>query len=213
VRLAFALGLTAILTAASAVAQTPAAPAPSSDRTAEQAPPKTPAAKARAEMSNAGGQPVGVAHFTQMAHGVLIQIELTSLPPGWHALHLHEVGLCEPPFTSAGAHFAPRRNAHGHDGENGPHAGDLPNVLIGNDGTARVEFFNERISLSSDEARNKGLLDRAIGAVESAAGVPSNSLFGEKGTALILHERADDYRTDSSGNAGDRIACGVVRPS
>ena len=164
-------------------------------------------------MMDASGKRVGQALFTQMMHGVLIQIELTGLPAGWHGLHLHEVGVCEPPFTSAGAHFAPRRNGHGFDGENGPHAGDLPNILIGSDGKAMVEIFNDRVSLSAGQEGDRGLLGRAIGAVESAAGVPSSSLLGEKGTALILHERADDYRTDPDGNAGDRIACGVIKLS
>src|SRR5690606_25253705 len=109
---------------------------------------------------------------------------------GLHGFHFHEKGICEAPdFESAGGHFNPTGASHGLDHEDGPHAGDLPNLEVGPDGTVKEEFFVENLTLLAGE---------------------ENSLYQEGGTSLIIHAEADDGTTQPSGNSGDRIACGVV---
>jgi Cu-Zn family superoxide dismutase len=105
-----------------------------------------------------------------------------------HAIHVHELGRCEPPFTTAGGHFNPGSRAHGFRREQGSHAGDLPNVRASDAGTAHVEHISTAISLSSG----------------------SGSVLDTDGSALVVHAGADDYATDPSGNSGSRIACGVI---
>jgi Cu-Zn family superoxide dismutase len=148
------------------------------------------ATSATARLQNAAGEPVGTATFTQTPEGVLVRAELNSLPPGPHALHIHENGVCEPPeFTSAGEHFSPESKEHGFDNPSGPHAGDLPNLDAAEDGKAALETLNRHTSLEE-------------GAM--------NSLLKAGGTALVVHAGADDYQTNPAGESGDRIACGVI---
>ena len=111
------------------------------------------------------------------------------VPAGEHAFHVHAVGKCEPPFTSAGGHFNPASKKHGMEAAEGSHAGDMPNLFVPASGELTVEIANPMISL--------------------AKGQP-NSVFDADGSALIIHAGADDYKTDPTGNAGDRIACGVI---
>ena len=144
---------------------------------------------ARAELKNAEGKPVGGATFEPTARGVLIRASLTGLPAGTHAIHIHEVGRCDPPkFESAGGHFNPTGRKHGLLDPDGPHAGDLPNLHVPESGRLTVEMLAPHATLGSGKA----------------------DLLAGKGTALVVHAGADDYRTDPAGNAGDRIACGVV---
>jgi len=147
---------------------------------------------ARAEMRNATGETHGIAQFTQIGRVVRIVVELQGLPPGAKAVHIHEVGRCEPPgFTTAGNHFNPDSKQHGALNPRGPHAGDLPNITIEADGTGRLEAANELVSLLTGRT----------------------SLFDADGSALVVHTAPDDFRTDPTGNAGPRLLCGViVRP-
>lgn len=145
---------------------------------------------ARAVFQDASGKQVGVATLTQMHNGLLIDIDLMALPPGEHGFHFHQTGKCDAAdgFKSAGEHFAPQNRQHGHHTSAGPHAGDMPNQFVSADGRLRSHVINSRVTL--------------VGG--------AGSLFDRDGTALILHAKPDDYRSQPSGNAGDRIACAVV---
>jgi Cu-Zn family superoxide dismutase len=142
--------------------------------------------QARATLRDRSGEKVGVATLRQSRAGVLIHLELTGLTAGTHAIHVHAVGKCEGDFESAGAHFAPKGNAHGFLGGRGPHAGDLPNLFVPASGELVVDLTASSLSLSD------------------------GSLNDADGAALVIHESADDYRTDPSGGSGARVACGVI---
>jgi Cu-Zn family superoxide dismutase len=144
---------------------------------------------AKAALKDVSGKDVGQVQLLQTPHGVLIKLSVKGLPAGDHAFHIHAVGKCEPPFTSAGGHFNPTGHKHGMEAADGPHAGDMPNLHIPAGGELTVEIANPMISL--------------------VKGQP-NSVFDADGSAIIIHAGADDYKTDPTGNAGDRIACGVI---
>ena len=148
------------------------------------------AQNAHATLKNTDGKDVGAATLTQTGGGVLIAISVKGLPAGEHALYVHAVGKCEPPFTSAGGHFNPDSKKHGLLAMEGHHAGDMPNLHIPASGDLAVEVLNTAVTLEK--------------------GKP-NSLFGPNGTALVIHANKDDYKTDPTGEAGGRIACGVVQ--
>jgi Cu-Zn family superoxide dismutase len=147
------------------------------------------AQNAKADLKNAEGKDVGNVTLTQTPHGVLLSLSMKGLPAGEHAFHVHAVGKCEPPFNSAGGHFNPENKKHGHEAADGPHAGDMPNLHIPASGELTVEVMNTAITLDK--------------------GKP-NSVFKPDGTAVVIHAGKDDYKTDPTGNAGGRIACGVI---
>jgi len=153
---------------------------------------------AKAELKDAKGQTIGHAELTGTPNGVLIRLHLQSAPPGVHAIHIHAVGKCEAPsFESAGPHFNPTKAPHGYMTPRGPHAGDLPNLHVPAGGTLEVELRAEHASIGGKEDPLRG--DR------------EDPLLDGDGAALVLHEAADDYTSDPAGNAGARIACGVIR--
>ncbi|MCY3886752.1 MAG: superoxide dismutase family protein [Chloroflexi bacterium] len=144
-------------------------------------------ATARAALAAPNGDGMGAATLTQTPTGVLITAEVRGLSPGAHGFHIHGTGACAPDFTAAGSHFAPGGEPHGFLHEDGPHAGDLPNIHVGEDGTGRADYFTAAVTL--------------------AAGA-DHSLFDADGSAFIVHADPDDYLDVAS--AGARIACGVI---
>ena len=144
---------------------------------------------AKATLIDVQGKPVGSAVLEEIPRGVKIHLKVSGLPPGTHAFHIHAVGKCEPPdFKSAGGHFNPFGKKHGRENLEGAHAGDLPNIQVGPDGIGLAEAVASHVTL----------------------GEGPNSLFHPDGTALVVHASADDNKTDPAGNAGARIACGVI---
>lgn len=144
---------------------------------------------ATAELQNADGEVVATATLEETEAGVRIALEATGIPEGVHAFHIHETGQCTPPdFASAGGHFNPTNAQHGLENPQGPHAGDMENFEVAADSTARFAVDNDRVTLAPGP----------------------NSLFDADGSALVIHASADDNVTDPAGNAGDRIACGVI---
>ena len=145
-------------------------------------------ARARADLKNASGVKVGEASLQDTAEGVKVSVTFSDLPPGQHAFHVHAVGRCEPPFESAGIHFNPTQRQHGRDNPQGSHAGDMPNIEVTDRKAAKIEIVLRDVTLVSGP----------------------NRLLDSDGASLVVHERADDYVSDPAGNAGARIACGVI---
>jgi len=151
-------------------------------------------AEARAQLFNEDGELVADATLTSLENGVAIDFEIYALPPGIHGFHIHETGDCDAPdFKSAGGHFNPLGADHGFGDDPAAHLGDLPNVPVGTDGASEGRLLVEGVSLTPEGER---------------------SLLAGDGTALVVHAGADDYETDPAGDAGPRIACGVIeRPN
>jgi Cu-Zn family superoxide dismutase len=144
--------------------------------------------QATAVLTDPDGKQVGKVTLTAVPTGVLLDADLTALPPGDHAFHIHEFGKCEAPdFKSAGGHFNPEEDEHGLMNTAGPHAGDMPNIHIPKSGKVKIEVLNQMVSLSG-----------------------KNALLDDDGSAIVIHEGADDYTSDPAGHAGNRLACAAL---
>lgn len=145
---------------------------------------------ARAVFMDTKGKQIGTATLMQTLNGVLIDADLSSLAPGEHGFHIHQTGRCDVAdgFKSAGGHFSPSKREHGFRVEGGPHAGDMPNQFVGADGKLRMHVFNSGVSLTQGEG----------------------ALLDGDGSALVVHAKADDYRSQPAGDAGDRMACAAI---
>lgn len=147
-------------------------------------------ATAVAAMKDSAGNDLGTVTVSESASGLTVAGPLHGLPPGTHGIHLHTVGQCVPPFTSAGPHWNPTNKQHGTENPQGPHLGDMPNMSVGPDSTSTVSVTTTGGTLSGP-----------------------NPLLDADGATVIIHAGPDDLRTDPAGNSGARIACGVVRAS
>lgn len=144
---------------------------------------------AQANLLDRSGQLLARATASEEPAGVRVRLEAAGLRPGTYGAHIHTIGRCDPPsFDSAGPHWNPTTRQHGFEAPSGHHAGDLPNLVVGQTGQGSVEYLVSGARLANGAM---ALMDR-------------------DGAAVIVHERADDYRTDPSGNSGPRIACGVL---
>ena len=142
-----------------------------------------------ADLARADGSWAGVATISKRSDGIFLSLEGQSLQPGTFGMHLHAVGKCEAPdFASAGGHWNPSMKQHGADNPMGSHSGDLPNVVAGSDKKLTLEYKLQDMQLEGEG----GFLDN-------------------DGGSIIIHEKADDYKTDPSGNSGKRIICGVFK--
>ena len=142
------------------------------------------------DVKDTKGNVIGMAMISPAkGGGVSIDLTLKGLSPGEHGVHLHEVAKCEgPSYKSAGAHFNPTKKQHGLSNPDGPHAGDMPNVTAAANGSVQTTITNKNVTMGSE----------------------ANSIFAGGGTALIIHEKADDLKSQPSGNAGNPIACGAI---
>ena len=139
-----------------------------------------------ATLKIADGETVGTMSLKATPNGNLVRVMFTKLTPGVHAFHVHSIGKCVPPFTSAGGHYNPHGMKYGLRDSGGGHAGDMPNIMVPSSGIQEIQVLNTRINL-----------DR--------------NLFDADGAAFVIHAGADDYKSDPAGAAGPRIACGVIR--
>ena len=146
------------------------------------------AAKTKVELKDAQGRSVGDIIIWDQGPGVALELKLHDLTPGEHAIHFHAVPKCEgPDFKSAGGHFNPENKKHGFDSPDGHHAGDMKNFMVPKSGKVKTELEDADVTLKDG---------------------PHSLLTN--GAAIVVHAKADDYKTDPSGNSGDRVACGVI---
>jgi len=144
----------------------------------------------KVSLINNEGVDIGMATLEEGEQGVEIAIEGHHFSPGVHGFHIHEKGICEAPsFESAGGHFNPDNKQHGFDNPEGPHAGDIENLEVNEDGTVEASFINDRVTLEKGK---------------------EHSLLSKEGTSLMIHEDPDDYISQPAGDAGERVVCGVI---
>lgn len=145
---------------------------------------------ATANMVGQDGNSIGTARFEQTADGVKITLNVSHLTPGQHAVHIHEFGKCDGAvkFTSAGGHYNPTMKTHGMNSAMPMHAGDMMNQTADASGNMKVTITDKAVTLTDG----------------------ASSVFDTDGSALVIHAMADDYMSQPAGNAGDRVACGII---
>lgn len=177
-RIVFAVGVAAMALGLSAC----------NDGKVEVGAPLAGGARAVAALKTSAGVDAGSATASEVAGGLRITVNVKALAPGTHGTHVHTTGACDAPdFTTAGGHWNPTGMKHGSMNPQGPHEGDLPNLIVGTDGRGTI-------GITIPGATMSGLLDA-------------------DGSALVVHAGPDDLMTDPSGNSGGRIACGVFTPA
>jgi superoxide dismutase, Cu-Zn family len=144
---------------------------------------------ASAAVKLADGNDAGIVSFTEATAGVLIKFELKGLPPGPHAAKIHDSGKCDGDFSGAGPIYNPLGAKHGFLHDEGPMAGDLPNIHAGPDSNVVAEVLSPFLTLSAEA---------------------EETLFDADGSAIVIYEAADDYTSEPEGGAGKRIACGKI---
>lgn len=146
------------------------------------------AGQATAVVRDSAGRELGTLTLADAAGGIAISGTLRGVAPGTYGFHLHTTGQCTPTFDAAGGHWNPTGAQHGTENPQGPHFGDLPNVTVAADSTVAIQATTPGGTLRGE-----------------------NALLDADGAAVMLHAGTDDYRTDPSGDAGSRLACGVVQ--
>lgn len=145
---------------------------------------------AHASIVDAKGKKIGTAELMQTPKGVRITVIAGTLAPGQHGIHIHETGKCTAPdFKTAGGHFNPDHKEHGLENPKGSHAGDMPNMTVGKTGDGSFEYVDSHITLT---------------------GTGPDSVFKPGGTSIVIHAKMDDEKSNPAGNAGDRVACGII---
>ena len=147
---------------------------------------------ATAPLVTTEGKTVGKATINEYGGRLHLTLHVLRQSPGEHGLHIHAIGLCTPPdFSSAGAHWNPTSHQHGAENPMGPHAGDMANLNVGANGVGRAHIDLGPGSLSGGKS----------------------PLLDKDGASIVIHETADDMKTDPSGNSGKRLVCGVFKKS
>lgn len=144
---------------------------------------------ASAILRNPAGKVMGFASFTEDARGlVYVNVHVKGVSLGLHGIHIHAIGACMPDFGAAGGHYNPLGKEHGLDSPNGPHAGDLPNLTVNEDGVGHLNTKTDRVTISPGPT----------------------SLFDQDGSSLVIHDHEDDQMSQPIGGSGPRIACGII---